>query len=65
MSGSPKPSLDKRELDRMASQAWDAYAALQRTQMREPDLADNEYWQALKDTAYARLRALMGSETPK
>lgn len=64
MSGPAKP-LTSNQADAMASKAWDAYAALQRTQMREPVLGTNPYWQALKDAAYARMMAIMDSGAMK
>lgn len=57
--------LSPKKAERMASLAWDAHSALQRTQMREPELAGNPYWQALKDAAYARMRAIFEHEAMK
>ena len=40
-----------------ADAAYQAHIALIELEERRPDLAGNEYWQALRDAAYARFRA--------
>lgn len=65
MSRRRRPTLTRREAERMAHLSWDAFAALQRTEAREPELRDNPYWQPLKDAAHARFRAVFESEAMK
>lgn len=40
-----------------ADDAYAAYAAMQMAEKAQPGLATNEYWRALRDTAYARFKA--------
>lgn len=65
MTGRPAPRLTRREAESMAHLSWDAYAALQRAEKREPELRDNPYWQPLKEAAHARFRAIYESEAMK
>ena len=41
-----------------AGSAYEAYAAMRRMAQAEPHLAENEYFKALQDTAYARFLSL-------
>lgn len=41
-------------LDAIADQAFEAYAAMVRAET--PELSVNSFWAALRDTAYARFR---------
>ena len=41
----------------LADAAFEAYAALRRTEVARPELRDNAHWEALRDTAFARFRA--------
>lgn len=55
MNDLAKPSPDSKAQD-----AYAAYAALQLAQRADPALADNAYFQALLDSAYARFLILYG-----
>lgn len=57
--------LRRRDHDRMAGQAWDAFVALVKAEHASPGLMSNPYWCALKDTAHARFRAIFESEVQK
>ena len=46
----PTYAIDSAEVER----AYQAFAALRRAAQAEPHLAENEYFTALQDTAYAR-----------
>ena len=39
-----------------ADDAYEAYAAMQRAEAKQPSLHGNPYWRALRDTAYARFK---------
>jgi hypothetical protein len=41
----------------LADAAFEAYAALRRTESVRPELRENAHWAALRDTAFARFRA--------
>jgi hypothetical protein len=60
-AASPKSA----DLQRMASEAFDAHAALVRAESLRPALKRNPYWQALRDTAFARFKILYEFETDK
>lgn len=45
-----------------ADDAFEAHAALVKAEKGQPGLKANEYWKALRDTAYARFRASMERE---
>lgn len=57
--------LGRREAERMASQAFSAHTALIETEQTRPELARNPYWRALRDSAFARFRALFDCEAMK
>jgi hypothetical protein len=40
-----------------ADEAYQAHTALIEVETKRPELARNPYWQALRDTAYARFKA--------
>jgi len=48
--GCPQPVITSQDVEN----AYQAFAALQRLARDEPDLAWNEYFTALQDTAFAR-----------
>lgn len=58
MSELPEP-LPTVEADPAANaaRAWDAHVALLIMEQLRPSLRDNEFWQALRDTAFARFRS--------
>ncbi len=43
--------------EQQAHDAFEAHAAMLKTERKTPELARNEYWQALKDSARARFLA--------
>lgn len=43
--------------DAKAEWAFEAHAAMMRTEAEHPELGLNPYWQALRGTAHARFRA--------
>lgn len=45
-----------------ADAAYEAHVALIQLETAHPHLASNPYYQALRDTAYARFRAAMEAE---
>lgn len=45
-----------------ADAAYQAHIALIALEEGRPDLVGNEYWQALRDAAYARFRAAFEAE---
>lgn len=54
-----KPSdAAQAELDVMAEQAFEAHAAMVRAESVTPGLAGNPFWQALRDTAFARFSSV-------
>lgn len=50
----PTYRIDPAEVDK----AFMAWVALRRAEQFAPDLAENEYFSALQDTAYARFQRL-------
>lgn len=54
-------SLSRSEAQQRQTAAWEAYQAMQMAEQRQPELARNEYWTALRDTAHARFRAEFGT----
>lgn len=52
------PDLPKPAPDSKAQDAFAAYAALQMAQCADPALAENPFFQALLDSAYARFLIL-------
>jgi hypothetical protein len=61
-----RPSArQKAALNVMAEQAFEAHAALVRAESVTPSLAGNPYWQALRDTAFARFSAVYDKALPK
>jgi len=62
MSRLSRIQRERAEAEQRANSAWGAYAALVRAEQRDADLHTNEFWQALKDTAHARFRAIYESE---
>lgn len=43
--------------EKFAANAYAAHAALVKTEAANPELRQNEHWQALRDTAFARFYA--------
>lgn len=48
---------DLSGLDAEAQQAFEAHAAMMKAEAADPVLRANPFWQALRDTAFARFQA--------
>jgi hypothetical protein len=42
----------------MAALAWEAYVAVLRVEAADPSLQANSYWKAVRESAFARFRAV-------
>ena len=58
------PAPDQTNLKEMAEQAFQAHAAMLRTEMDNAGLASNPYWQALRETAFARFTLVYQKAMP-
>ena len=63
----PGEPLSAPELDlaKMPGLAWEAHVALLLTERLNPALAGNPFWQALRDSAFARFRAVYAAAPVK